>query len=67
MIRSRRLDKKLDRLIKGYNLNLCYEDKKEKVFKGDTLLLSLKRKYMFLYQLSDDITLLPEIRQFLRT
>lgn len=67
MIRNRRLNRKLDQLIKDCNLDLCYQDRKEKIFKGDEFLISLKRKYMFLYSFSDDISLIPKIQRFLRT
>ena len=66
MLRSRHLDKKLNQLVESYNLDLCYQDKSEKIFKSEDLLISLKRKYIFLYPLSDDDTLLPEIKHFFR-
>lgn len=64
--RNKDLDERLKELIHLYGLLLCYDDKHEKVLKGNSILLSLKKKYVFLRVFSDgSATLMHEIKNLL--
>ena len=66
LARSRSTDAQIEALIGKYKLELCYDTKKEKVLKNETMLLWLKRRYAFLRLISEDEKLFSEVKQKFR-
>lgn len=64
--RNRRVDTKLNKLVDDNKLVTCYRDRNQRIFKNEKLIVSQKKKYIFLRLLSDeDINLLPNLYHYL--
>ena len=58
--RSKKRDEKFKSLIMDYGLTVCYKDKKEKILKNDEMLLSIKKRYVFLSFFAEASQILQE-------
>lgn len=64
--RNPHVDLRLDKLANDHKLITCYRDKHQRVLKNEKLIVSQKKKYIFLRVLSDkDISSLPDLYQYL--
>lgn len=51
--RNARVDKQLNKFVETQGLVLCYQDKTQRILKNEKLIVSQKRKYIFLRVFSD--------------
>lgn len=67
MPRNRQVDYQLNLLSQTLGLITCYKDKYETILKNDDLIISKKKKYIFLSLLSDESDIsLQDIYGYLR-
>ena len=65
--REKKTEAVLSQLIKNYNLEKSYESRKEVIFRGDQMLVSLAKKYLFLYIYDEhDVSLRNSVQKVLR-
>ena len=65
LVRNKRVDEIIGSFIIKYKLELCYNTKKEKILKNENVILSQKKKYIFLRVFAEDSWLLFELKQSL--
>ena len=63
LVRNKDAETKINSLVKKYNLELCFEERKEKVLKNENMLVLLKKKYIFIRFLLDSNNLFSEVQQ----
>ena len=66
LVRDKDAETKIKPFVKKYNLELCFEEQKEKVLKNENMLVLLKKKYIFIRFFLDSNNLFSEVQQIFR-
>lgn len=67
LVRDKSCDAKISSFIYKYHLELCYDRKKEKIFKNEDMFVLLKRKYIFIRIFCNTNDLFSEIQEIFKT
>lgn len=65
IVRNARVDLQLQKLVNSLNLVACYKDKDQCVMRNEKLIITQKKKYIFLRMFSDDSRSLSDIHHYL--
>ena len=64
--RNRAVDCKINTLIKNYGLTLSYNERNEKIYKNEDIIVSLKKSYIFMHAISGEKDFITEMHSFLK-
>ena len=62
---NKHIKKKANLIIDKYNVPICFNQKNEKIFRNNQILLSITKKYVFLRTITDDSALQKDLSRIL--